>query len=119
MLQRLIFSVFLMAACFSVPVSHAQIVDYPTLDRILFVDECIQAHPDRLRQEMVYKCSCMLDSLAEEIPYADYTDIATAAHATSIAGERGSALRGDAVFALAKRYRAAVARAGKSCLLAP
>ncbi len=119
MIRRMMISTLLMAGCVIAQASHAQIIDYPTLDRILFIEECIQAHPERLRQEMVYKCSCMLDSLAGEIPYSDYTDVATAAHASSIAGERGSALRGDDVLALAKRYRAAVAKAAKACLMTP
>lgn len=119
MIDRIIFTTLTMAACLFVQGSHAQVVDYPTLDRILFIEECIQMHPEKLRQEMVYKCSCMLDSLADEIPYADYTELATAAHASTIAGERGSAMRGDDVLALAKRYRTSVAKAGKVCLLAP
>lgn len=118
MIQRIFIFTLLMAAGFAQS-SHAQIFDYPTLDRLLFIEECIQAHPERLHQEMVYKCSCMMDSLAEEIPYSDYTDLATAAHASSIAGERGSTMRGEDVLAMARRYRATVAKAGKLCLIAP
>jgi hypothetical protein len=35
--------------------AQAQIVDYPTLDRVLFVDECVRTQPQRHRQEMLYK----------------------------------------------------------------
>jgi len=49
--------------------AQAQIVDYPTLDRVLFVDECVRTQPQRHRQEMLYKCSCVLDKVAEEISF--------------------------------------------------
>lgn len=108
------------AAVIALPgLSAAQIADYPTLDRILFVEECIRNHPDRHRQEMVYKCACAMDALAEEIPYAQYTDASTALNASTIAGERGNVARGDEVRDQAKRFRASVARAYKSCLITP
>ena len=117
--KHLTMSILLLGGYFFLHDSEAQIVDYPTLDRILFVEECLRAHPQRLRQEMIYKCACALDSLAGEIPYSEYTDQATAANASSIAGERGSVLRGDAVMALARRYRDSVAKAEKACLIRP
>lgn len=97
----------------------AQIADYPTLDRIVFVEECIRNHPERLRQEMVYKCACAIDALAEEVPYSQYTDASTALNASTIAGERGNVARGDEMRDQAKRFKAALARAYKSCLISP
>ncbi len=101
------------------PAAFAQITDYPTLDRVLFVEDCVRAHPDRQRQEMIYKCSCAIDALAEDIPYAQYTDAATAANAVTIAGERGNATRGDETRDQAKRFRASLAKAYKACLISP
>lgn len=98
---------------------RAQITDYPTLDRVLFVEECIRAHPDRHRQEMVYKCACAIDALADEIPYAQYTDASTAANAVTIAGERGNSARGDDMRDMAKRFHASLGKAYKSCLINP
>lgn len=98
---------------------NAQISDYPTLDRVLFVEECIRAHPDRHRQEMLYKCVCAIDALAEEIPYVQYTDAATAANAITIAGERGGTTRSDDMRDLAKKFRASLMRAYKTCLILP
>lgn len=97
----------------------AQIADYPTLDRVMFIEECIREHPNRLRQEMIYKCACAIDALAQEIPYAQYGDLSTAAHAATIAGERGNVARGDDVMNDARRYRTALAKAYQSCLIAP
>ena len=98
---------------------YAQIADYPTQDRILFADECVRAHPERPRQEMLYKCACLIDAVAEEIPYAEFSELATAANASTIAGERGSAVRSEGVLAQAKHYRQVLARASKSCLIQP
>lgn len=97
----------------------AQIADYPTIDRVMFIEECIREHPNRLRQEMVYKCACAIDALAEDIPYAQFADLSTAAHAATIAGERGNVARGDDVMKDARRYRTALAKAYQSCLIAP
>jgi hypothetical protein len=94
--------------------------DYPTRDRVQYVEECIQAHPDRSHQEMLYKCSCSIDFIAKEIPYDAYVELQTAAKAISIAGEFGEAVRGaETAKDMAKKYRDAQARAAKSCLIAP
>lgn len=98
---------------------HAQIADYPTLDRVLFVEECVRNHPNRSRQEMVYKCACAMDALGEQIPYAQFTEFATASNAASIAGERGNVARGDEALTDARRYRRALASAYASCLISP
>ncbi|MFN0314254.1 MAG: hypothetical protein ACKVQA_04350 [Burkholderiales bacterium] len=112
--------VFVGAAALALPsLCAAQIADYPTLDRIVFVEECIRNHPERLRQEMVYKCACAIDALAEEVPYSQYTDASTALNAGTIAGERGNVARGDDIRDQAKRFKASLARAYKSCLIAP
>ncbi len=108
------------AALLALPsMGEAQIADYPTLDRILFVEECVRNHPERHRQEMIYKCACAMDALAQDIPYSQYTDASTAAHASTIAGERGNVARGDEVREQAKRFRMSLAKAYKSCLISP
>ena len=99
--------------------ANAQIADYPTLDRVLFVEDCIRSHPERNRQEMVYKCSCAMDALAEDIPYSQFTESATAANAVTIAGERGNSARGDETRDQAKRFRTSVHKAYKACLISP
>ena len=99
--------------------AQAQIADYPTLDRVMFVEECVRTHPDRLRHEMLYKCACAMDTLAEQIPYAQFTVLSTASNAITIAGERGNVARSDDMRADAKRYRSVLATAFKSCLITP
>jgi hypothetical protein len=97
--------------------AQAQIVDYPTLDRVLFVDECVRTQPQRHRQEMLYKCSCVLDKAAEEISFPHYIELMTSANAYSIAGERGSAVRSERVMDQVKEFKSAMTKAGNFCLM--
>lgn len=98
--------------------AKAQIADYPTLERVLFVEQCVREHPDRSRQEMIYKCACAMDALAEEIPYAQYSDLLTMAQSVTIAGERGNTARAEESLKEARRFRGILAGAYKSCLIA-
>jgi hypothetical protein len=92
--------------------------DFPTLDRVQFVEACVRDYPDRSRQEMIYKCACAIDAIAEELTYAEYVDFSTAFFAGQVAGERGAAIRESTQGReLASRYRAVQARAFKSCLM--
>ena len=42
----------------------AKVNNYPTLDRVQYVLECAQNYPDKVHQEMIYKCSCAIDEIA-------------------------------------------------------
>ena len=53
-------------------------VDYPTIERVQFVEFCVREHPDRPRQEMLYKCSCAMDKIIAQMPYEEYVDASTA-----------------------------------------
>jgi hypothetical protein len=92
--------------------------DYPTIDRVQFVEFCVREHPDRARQEMLYKCSCAMDKIIAQLPYEDYVEASTAYFAGQIAGERGAGVRESTVgHTLADRYRAAHREAMKACLI--
>jgi hypothetical protein len=92
---------------------------YPTVDRVLFVQECMRAHPGSY-YEMVNKCSCAMDTLARELPFDDYTTLVTAANAMTIGGERGSVLRdNEAIPAQIKRLRELQAKAKRACFINP
>jgi hypothetical protein len=95
----------------------AKVNNYPTLDRVQYVEECIQDHPERQRQEMIYKCSCALDEVAKHVPYDLYIDLATSFKASSIAGERGALREGAHVKSMVKRYREVQADAYKACFI--
>lgn len=92
--------------------------DYPTIERVQFVEFCIREHPDRPRQEMLYKCSCTMDRIIAQMSYEEYVDASTAYAAGQVAGERGVGVRESTVgHALTDRYRAALRTALKDCLV--
>ncbi|WP_010100413.1 hypothetical protein [Verminephrobacter aporrectodeae] len=98
--------------------SAARANDFPTVDRVLYVQECIAAHPGVGRFEMTNKCACALDALAKELKYEEYVALSTASKASSIGGERGSYIRDAAQLqAGIKRYRALQARTEKACFI--
>ena len=93
--------------------------DFPTAERVLYVQSCLQAHPGP-SFEMISKCSCTLDALAEAISYDEYVQLSTSAKAFSIGGERGAYIRdAESLKAEGKRYRSLQAQAGERCLLKP
>jgi hypothetical protein len=92
--------------------------DFPTIERVMFVEACARDHPDRPHQEMLYKCSCALDAIAAEYTYDQYVDLSTAFDAGQIAGERGAAVRESTTGQdLIKQFRAARAKAFNSCFI--
>ena len=94
--------------------------DFPTVDRVLYVQECMAAHPGASTFEMINKCSCALDALAKEIKYEDYVEMSTASKATTIGGERGGYIRdSEKLQAEIKRYRALQAKVNKGCFIGP
>ena len=65
----------------------SQANDFPTVDRVLYVQECVRNNPGP-HYEMINKCSCALDRLASEVKFDDYVSMSTIVNATSIGGER-------------------------------
>ena len=93
--------------------------DFPTVDRVLYVQECMREHPGP-NFEMVNKCSCALDALAREVKYEQYVEMSTIAKALSIGGERGNDLRdNETLKAPLKRYRELQAKVQKGCFINP
>lgn len=93
--------------------------DFPTVDRVMFVQECMRNNPGP-NFEMVNKCSCALDALAREVKFDEYIEMATIANAISIGGERGSELRdNETVKPALKRYRELQAKVQKGCFINP
>jgi len=92
--------------------------DYPTVDRVEYVGDCIQRHPDVDRQEMLYKCSCAIDFIRKKLKYDAYVEGSTAAKASSVAGERGNVIRdSESAMKLAKSYRKIEADAFEACFI--
>jgi len=105
----------LVLRAFAAPARAAN--DYPTLDRVVYVEACMAQHPGP-RYEMLSKCSCALDKLASEVSFSDFETMATATNANSIGGERGSEMRdSEAMQNEIKRFRTLQAKAKQSCFI--
>lgn len=91
--------------------------DFPTVDRVLYVRDCLRENPGP-QFEMISKCSCAVDRLAELVKYDDYVVMSTEANASSISGERGSIMRdNEGVQKDAKKYRDLQAKVKNSCFI--
>lgn len=92
--------------------------DYPTVERVMFVEACAREHPDRQHTEMIYKCSCAMDVIVSQLSYPDYVEASTAFFGAQVAGERGAQVReGVARDGLADRYRQARGEALRRCMI--
>jgi len=92
--------------------------DYPTADRVVYVQECMRTHPGP-HYEMLNKCSCALDRTATEVSYDDYITAMTTVNAATIGGERGAEFRDNAsVQPTIKRWRELQARVQQACFIA-
>lgn len=92
--------------------------DYPTAERVLYVEECMRQHPGP-HFEMLNKCSCALDRIASEVPLDNFIEMNTASNANSIGGERGNTIRDtEQLQKDIRRYRQLQATAKKSCFIA-
>jgi hypothetical protein len=92
--------------------------DFPTVERVLFVEACARDHPDRSRTEMLYKCSCVIDVIAGQLSFEDFVDASTAFYAAQAAGERGTRIRESSTGReLADRYRTAREQASRQCMM--
>lgn len=104
----------LIAATFA---ASASANDFPTVDRVLYVQECMRSNPGP-NFEMVNKCSCALDRIAEQVKFDDYVQMTTVVKAISIGGERGSELRdNETVKPQLGRWRELQAKAQAACFI--
>ncbi len=91
--------------------------DYPTPDRVVFVNECMRQHPGHY-YEMLNKCSCTLDKLASQLKFDEFDSMVTATNANSIGGERGNTIRDtESLQKEIRRFRELQAAAKKSCFI--
>ncbi len=104
-------------AAISLLATFAHANDFPTVDRVLYVQDCMRAHPGP-SFEMTSKCSCALDWLAREVKFDDYVTMSTISKAMSIGGERGNSIRdAPTLEPELKTYRALNAKAENACFI--
>lgn len=91
--------------------------DFPTATRVEFVLECMRDHKGG-SFELLNKCSCVIDRLAEQYKLDDFVEAQTVANAVTIAGERGAALRdNEEAQQAARKYRGKLKDAAHACFL--
>lgn len=92
--------------------------DFPTVDRFIFVNECMQENGGSL--DAMYKCSCVMDQLAANLSYDQFQDGDVAQHGANTGGERGALFRDpDSVKTNAKTLADAKTAAAKTCNFTP
>jgi hypothetical protein len=90
---------------------------FPTSARVEFVLECMRDHQGG-QYELLHKCSCTVDRLAEKYSYEDFIEAQTMSKGVSIAGERGGALRdNEQAQNEARAYQGAYRKAAEQCFL--
>ncbi|MBU6259004.1 MAG: hypothetical protein KGL18_09275 [Burkholderiales bacterium] len=93
--------------------------DYPTSDRVLYVQDCMKGHPGPYF-EMVNKCSCAIDFIADAASHDEFVAMQTSMNAITIAGEGGGVFRDNPeVKAGIQRYKVLQAKALKACFIGP
>jgi hypothetical protein len=107
----------LLSVVLAAPLTPAAANDFPTVDRVLYVQECMRNNPGP-GFEMTNKCSCALEAIAAEVSYDDYVTMTTAVKAVTIGGERGGELRDNpTIRPQIKRWREIEAKAYGGCFI--
>jgi len=116
-----LFAASAVAACaIAAPAASVHANDFPTLERVRFVEQCMRDHPDATRAEMMSKCSCAQDAIAAEVSFEEYDTLITATDATTIGGERGGYIRdAPALQDGIRKYRKLREKAYKGCFITP
>ncbi|QBX36275.1 hypothetical protein E4L95_06675 [Paracoccus liaowanqingii] len=76
------------------PAQAQAINDFPTNARAEYVFTCIATNGQT--REMIDRCSCAIDRIAEILPYSDYVNAETVLRMRQTTGERSGMFRGMA-----------------------
>jgi hypothetical protein len=90
--------------------------DYPTATRADYVHGCMAANGNT--REALFQCSCAIDSIAQELPYADYEMAETALSLQvggGVGGRVGLFRDPPEIKEVLERLRQAQAEANLSC----
>ncbi|MFD1479969.1 hypothetical protein [Paracoccus nototheniae] len=76
------------------PAQAQAVNDYPTNARVEYVFACMATNGQN--REMIDRCSCAIDRIAEVLPYDDYINAETVLRMRQTTGERSGMFRGMA-----------------------
>ena len=65
--------------------------EFPTIDRVLYVNECVREQGSSL--DSLYKCSCVMDYFTENLSYAEFDHMDASSHGIQTTGERSALWR--------------------------
>ena len=90
--------------------------DFPTIDRVRFVQECM-ALRNSIKYETLYACSCTLDKIAAQINYDEFVEADSYMRMRNMRGERGGLFRDsdDHARTVRKRFHDVKAQAEAGC----
>ncbi len=96
--------------------STATANDFPTIDRVRYVQECM-ALRNSVKYETLYACSCTLDKIAAQISYDEFVEADSYVRMRNMRGERGGLFRDsdDHARTVRKRFHDVKARAEAGC----
>ena len=86
--QRMFFFFFL---SLSHVTNSAKANDFPTIDRVLYVNECVRQHGGGL--DSLYKCSCVMDYFTKNLSYEEFDEMDASSHGIQTTGERSALWR--------------------------
>lgn len=96
------------------PLSAQAVNDYPTNARADYVFVCMAANGQT--RQMLDKCSCAIDRIADVLSYDDYVRAETVLSMRQVSGERAGVFRqGTAVNEMVANFRRAEAEAEILC----
>jgi hypothetical protein len=88
--------------------------DYPTLARVEYVQECLARNGSALAN--LYKCSCVIDRIAEAMKYDDFVEASTFAKYATLGGAGGGIFRdSDEAKEKSKLFHSVETSAYRSC----
>ena len=89
--------------------------DFPTVDRALFIQECM-ALENSHKYETLYACACTLDKIAAVMSYKEYVEADSYQRMRNMRGERGGLFRsGKRARDIRKNFSKIKTRAEKAC----
>ena len=91
--------------------------NYPTQARVEYVYECMNQLGAE-NYDTLYKCSCSIDYIADQLPYDDYVTLDTYQRGQHAAGERPEVLREGSIARESRSQLAKLkAQAADQCLI--
>lgn len=91
-------------------------MDFSTVTKVQYVNDCMQANTSLNVYEGVHKCSCVVDKLDEAFTQTEFEDISTAYMYRNLPADRGAQFRDNKELKGGiKKYEEVSAAAYKEC----